>query len=130
MRNIILMVCSLAFSSMAGADSMSLYDGLRPNGLNQFYETAYDACITKIKRAMHPQGLDLQMTYYGGRSQAANQRVLYINGKLVRDGKRVKVGIVCRTDYRGEKITGLKAAIGAHYAMDEGATSPALLADN
>ena len=130
MRNIILAICSLALSSIACADSIFIYDGLRPAGHNDRYQTAYETCITKFTRAMHPQSLGLNMTYYGGRSQAANQRVLYINGKFVRDGERVKVGIVCRTDYRGVKITGLKASIGAHYAMDEGATSPALLADN
>ena len=130
MRNITLTICSLAFSSLAGADSISLYDGLRPNGLNKLYETAYDTCVTKFTRAIHPQGLDLGMTYYGGRSREANQRVLYINGKFVKEGQRVKVGIICMTDYRGVRVTGLKASIGAHYAMRDGATGPELLADN
>ena len=130
MRNIILAVFALAISSITLADPVILYDGTRVYGHEQLNRSSYETCINRFKQALHPAKLGLNATYYSGKSVKTDQRVLYINGSYFRDGQRVRVGIACKTNYRGMSVTSLKASIGAQYMLREGATRPELFAGN
>ena len=121
MRNLTIALCSLLFSSIAFADSVFVYDGPQTTGRNQVNRDAYEACVKKFTGAIQPGSLRLSKTYYAGKSLDADRRIFLINGSFVRDGERVNVGIACKTNYRGQRVTSLKASIGAHYAMHEGA---------
>lgn len=130
MRNLSILLCSTLLTSIAYADPIALYDGPQPSGLIEPTRDAYQACISKFTGAVQPASLRLTASYFGGKSVEANHRIYFINGSYVRDGERVAVGIACVTNYRGERVTSLKATVGGHYAMRAGSNTPELLAEN